>query len=105
MSPILQLYGLSRTIFTMVGDMSNELISPRQAGEIAQCHEDTVRRAIEFGYLPAQRVGKTWAIKPSDVQAWIVAGKPNHRRKSTRTKREEVLPNSDRTTDETGSSQ
>jgi excisionase family DNA binding protein len=64
--------------------MTDELISPTKAGEIAKCHQDTIRRAIEFGYLPAQRVGRTWAIKPPDLQEWIVAGKPNHRRKSTK---------------------
>ena len=64
--------------------MDDELISPTKAAEIAQCHQDTVRRAIEFGYLPAQRVGRTWAIKTSDVQIWIQAGRPNHRRKSTK---------------------
>ena len=64
--------------------MTEELISPPKAAELAECHEDTIRRAIEFRYLPAQRVGRTWAIKPSDLQVWIDAGKPNHRRKSTR---------------------
>jgi excisionase family DNA binding protein len=64
--------------------MSEELISPPKAAELAECHEDTVRRAIEFGYLPAQKVGRTWAIKPTDLQKWIEVGKPNHRRKSTR---------------------
>jgi excisionase family DNA binding protein len=64
--------------------MSEELLSPPKAAELAECHEDTVRRAIEFGYLPAQKVGRTWAIKPSDVQKWVDAGRPNHRRKSTR---------------------
>ena len=78
------MYGLSRTI-QLTGDfMSEELISPPKAAEIAECHQDTIRRAIEFGYLSAQRVGRTWAIKPDDLQDWIDAGKPNHRRKSTR---------------------
>ena len=64
--------------------MNDALISPPQAAEIAKCHEDTVRRAIEFGFLPAQRVGRTWAIKTSELHGWIQAGKPNHRRKSTK---------------------
>jgi excisionase family DNA binding protein len=64
--------------------MAEELLSPPKAAEIAGVHEDTVRRAIEFGYLQAQRVGRTWAIKLSDLQSWIDAGRPNHRRKSTR---------------------
>lgn len=64
--------------------MTTELISSSKAAEIAECHQDTIRRAIEFGYLPAQRVGKTWAIKLDDLQAWIDDGRPNRRRKSTK---------------------
>jgi excisionase family DNA binding protein len=79
--------------------MSDELVSPRQAAEVADCHQDTVRRAIEFGYLPAQRVGKTWAIKLSDVRAWVEAGKPNHRRKSTRKPENEPSSGPDPSTD------
>jgi excisionase family DNA binding protein len=85
--------------------MSDELISPRQAAEIAHCHEDTIRRAIEFGYLPAQRVGKTWAIKPDDVHAWIDAGKPNHRRKSTRKEAKQPTNSVNAKPDDTGGSQ
>lgn len=64
--------------------MTEELLSPPQAAEIASVHDDTVRRAIEFGLLKALKVGRTWAIRREDLQAWIDAGKPNHRRKSTR---------------------
>jgi len=64
--------------------MTEQLLSPPQAAEIANVHDDTVRRAIEFGLLKAQKVGRTWAIRRADLQAWIEAGKPNHRRKSTR---------------------
>jgi excisionase family DNA binding protein len=63
--------------------MSEELLSPAKAAEIAECHNDTIRRAIESGFLTAQRVGRNWVIKRSDLQAWIEAGKPNHRRSST----------------------
>ncbi len=63
--------------------MNEELLSPAKAAEIAGCHNDTIRRAIESGFLPAQRVGRNWIIKRSDLQAWIEAGKPNHRRAST----------------------
>lgn len=64
--------------------MAEELLSPPQAAEIAGVHDDTVRRAIEFGLLKALKVGRTWAIQREDLQTWIDAGKPNHRRKSTR---------------------
>ena len=64
-----------------MGDrMVDELISPMKAATLADCHNDTVRRAIEAGYLPAQRVGKTWALKREDVETWVKAGKPNHGR-------------------------
>ena len=64
--------------------MTEEFLSPPQAAELAGIHDDTVRRAIEFGLLKASKVGRTWAIRREDLQAWIDAGKPNHRRKSTR---------------------
>ena len=60
--------------------MTEELLSPAQAATIADCHNDTIRRAIEAGFLPAQRVGRNWIIKRTDVHAWIEAGKPNRRR-------------------------
>jgi excisionase family DNA binding protein len=63
--------------------MSEELISPTKAAEVAGCHDDTVRRAIEAGFLPAQRVGRNWIIKRTDLEAWIEAGRPNHRRRSS----------------------
>ncbi len=62
--------------------MKEELLSPAKAAEIAECHNDTIRRAIESGFLLAQRVGRSWVIKRSDLQAWIEAGKPNRRRSS-----------------------
>lgn len=64
--------------------MNEELLSPPQAAGIAGVHDDTIRRAIEFKLLKAQRVGRTWVIRRGDLQEWIDAGKPNHRRKSTR---------------------
>lgn len=60
--------------------MTDELLSPAKAAEIAQCHNDTIRRAIEAGFLSAQRVGRNWVIKRKDVEIWIEKGKPNQRR-------------------------
>jgi excisionase family DNA binding protein len=68
----------------MDAHMADELLSPAQAAEIAACHNDTIRRAIEKGFLAAQRVGRNWVIKLSDLEKWIEAGRPNHRRKTTR---------------------
>lgn len=63
--------------------MTDELLSPAQAAELADCHNDTIRRAIEAGFLPAQRVGRNWIIKRKDVGTWIKAGRPNRRRGGT----------------------
>lgn len=65
--------------------MAEELVSPTEAAEIAGCHNDTIRRAIQVGMLKAQKIGSVWIIKTADLQEWIEAGMPNHRRKSTRT--------------------
>jgi len=67
-----------------MSSMTEEFLSPPQAAEIAGVHDDTIRRAIEFGLLKALKVGRTWAIRRDDLQIWIDAGMPNHRRKSTR---------------------
>lgn len=60
--------------------MSEELLSPSQAAEMAKCHNDTIRRAIEVGFLPAQRVGRNWIIRRSDVEIWIKEGRQNRKR-------------------------
>ena len=68
--------------------MAVELLSPLQAAEIVGCHSDTIRRAAHLGLLKAQRVGYMWVIKSADLQNWINAGMPNHRRKSSRKTRQ-----------------
>lgn len=60
--------------------MTDELLSSAQVAEIAECHNDTIRRAIEAGFLPAQRVGRNWIIKRKDVEVWVQEGRPNRRR-------------------------
>ena len=74
------MYGNFRTILKAGVSMTDELLSPARAAELAACHNDTIRRAIEAGFLPAQRVGRNWIIKREDVEAWIEAGRPNRRR-------------------------
>lgn len=64
--------------------MNNQLLSAIDAAEIADCHQDTIRRAIETGNLTAQKVGKTWVIDRSALNTWIENGKPNRRRDSAR---------------------
>ena len=70
--------------------MSDELLSPTKVAELAGCHNDTVRRAIEAGFLPAQKVGRNWIINRKDVAPWIEAGRPNRRRKSSQEGKEDV---------------
>lgn len=73
--------------------MVEELLTPAQAADVANCHQDTIRRAAEFGLLKAQRVGHMWVIRLPDLQEWIAEGRPNHRRKSTRKSAEETSEN------------
>lgn len=61
--------------------MAEELVSPTEAAEIAGCHHDTIRRAIQVGSLKAKKIGNVWIIKTVDLQEWIQAGMPNRRRK------------------------
>ncbi|MEL6404257.1 MAG: helix-turn-helix domain-containing protein [Chloroflexota bacterium] len=64
--------------------MNNQLLSASDAAEIADCHQDTIRRAIETGNLAAQKVGRTWVIDQSALDKWVENGKPNRRRDSAR---------------------
>lgn len=77
-------YANSRTIFQSGVFMNNQLLSASDAAEIAECHQDTIRRAIETGFLIAQKIGRTWIISSSDLDKWIENGKPNRRRDSAR---------------------
>jgi excisionase family DNA binding protein len=83
----------------MGAHMADELLSPAQAADIAACHNDTIRRAIEKGFLAGQRVGRNWVIKRSDLEKWIEAGRPNHRRKTTRKQEESEETDQDGTGD------
>lgn len=80
--------------------MAEDLLSPSQAAEIAGCHKDTIRRAVHFGLLKAQKVGRVFAITPDHLQEWIAAGMPNHRRKSTRKVKVEEKPPGDKKSSE-----
>jgi len=44
-----------------------------EVAALARCHQQTVRRAIEAGMLPATRRGKkgVWLIHQSDAEAWL----------------------------------
>ena len=72
--------------------MAEILLSAAEAAEIAGCHKDTIRRAVHFGLLKAQMVGKVFAISPENLKEWIEAGMPNHRRKSTRKTKTDTQP-------------
>jgi excisionase family DNA binding protein len=61
------MYGNFRTILKVGVSMTDELLSPAQAAKLAECHNDTIRRAIEAGFLPAQRVGRNWIINRKDT--------------------------------------
>ncbi|MBK9745995.1 MAG: helix-turn-helix domain-containing protein [Chloroflexi bacterium] len=71
--------------------MAEDLVSPTEAAEIAGCHHDTIRRAIQVGSLKAKKIGNVWIIKTADLQEWIQAGMPNRRRKSVTRKKDDQL--------------
>lgn len=96
------MYGIFRTMKEADISMTEELLSPAQASEIAKCHNDSIRRAIEAGFLPAQRVGRNWIIKRENLESWIKAGKPNRRRGISRKGDEEEEDSAD---EDTGDSQ
>ena len=49
---------------------SDDLLTVAAAAREAGCCEETVKRAIRAGVLPASRRGKGYAIKASDLVAW-----------------------------------
>lgn len=48
-----------------------DFLTTEQAAQIAGCNPSTLRYAAESGKLPAVKYGKTWLIKPDDLQRWI----------------------------------
>lgn len=54
--------------------VEEELLSTVEAAQIVGCARDVIWRAIRDGVLPAKRVGRSYVVRRSDLQAWISAG-------------------------------
>jgi excisionase family DNA binding protein len=46
-----------------------------EIAEHLQVHKDTIRLWIKRGEIPANKVGKLWRFKISEVDDWIKSGK------------------------------
>ncbi len=51
-----------------------ELLGVPDAAIAKGVHQETVRRAIRAGRLPARRIGRSFVIRPADLRAW----QPHH---------------------------
>jgi non-specific serine/threonine protein kinase len=51
-----------------------ELLGVLDAAMAKGVHQETVRRAIRAGRLPARRIGRNFVIRPTDLRAW----RPHH---------------------------
>lgn len=49
----------------------------RAAGNLLSVSDDTIRRTIKSGALPASKIGGQYRIKASDLDAYIDANKIN----------------------------
>lgn len=52
--------------------MTEELFTVLQAAEYLQICEKTVRRLINSKTLTASKVGKSWRIKKSDIDSYLL---------------------------------
>ncbi len=47
----------------------NEWLTLQEAAQFAKVHWQTLRRMIKSGQLKAYKFGRTWRIKPADLEA------------------------------------
>ena len=62
-----------------MSDERGKMLTPLEAARIAGCGRSTIRRACAMGAIKAVQVGRNWAIRRSDLDAWLADGhyKPN----------------------------
>lgn len=53
---------------------SDPWLTARQAAELVQAHPQTIYTAARRGDLKANRRGRTWMIRRSELDAWIERG-------------------------------
>lgn len=52
--------------------MDNEILTIKQAAEYLQVCEKTVRRLISKQELLASQIGKSWRVKKSDIDEYLL---------------------------------
>lgn len=55
--------------------MSKIPLTPTQAADIAGCHPETIRRAIEAGKLKGGRIGRYYGVTVSALCDWLQDGR------------------------------
>ena len=51
--------------------MAEELLTLAEAVPIAKRNISTLRAAVKRGDLPAVKKGKTWLVRPADLDKWL----------------------------------
>jgi excisionase family DNA binding protein len=61
---------------TRTGDTVVALaVTVKQAAAMANCHPETIRRAIKAGHLRGRRFGRRqWRIEVSELKRWLANG-------------------------------
>ena len=53
-----------------------EVLTPKQAAELLQLNEETVRRLLRSGQLPGCKLGpRQWRIRRGDLQDYLCRGR------------------------------
>jgi len=56
-------------------NMNDGWIGIEQAAQYIGVNKDTIRNWIKKGTIPANRVGKLWKFKKSELDEWIKSGR------------------------------
>jgi excisionase family DNA binding protein len=54
--------------------MATEVLTTKQAAELLQLSEHTVKVKAAAGELPASKVGRQWRFMRDELEAWLRAG-------------------------------
>ena len=60
-----------------MSEIKNRWLSVSEIGEYLGVSSDTVYRWISTRSMPAQRMGRFWKFKKSEVDEWVKAGEAN----------------------------
>lgn len=69
-----------------MADDKSDVLSITEAAKFAGMHPVSIRAAVRQGRLSAQKVGSYWAVRLSDLRAWLAdseAHKVGRRRSNT----------------------